>query len=559
MEKEGALRRISGRSRQQGVALIIFLTVLILGVAWFAVGAIGKAAPGRAERDAMTGVALQTAKQALLGYIALKAADPGEGSPGRMPCPERLDAPGTANEGVAPPLPGYRPCESVGRLPWKTLGIDQIRDGAGEPLWYAVATGTWALVEASTTLTINPGSPNQLPYDGAANAVVAVIIAPGAPVNSMSEPGTAPSPCVKVNQHTARNVAPYVVANFLECGNSTGTNYALGAAPWSNDRTISITAAEVMEAVAGAVADRLQRQVAPALNEWFTTASLPYWGRSYLPYASSFTAPASNDLCGDVDVLEGLMPAAASPTCDTRWTNGSVTQLLGLLGGSPSCTQIAGDSYRCTFTNASSLLALKVRIRADAPRIGMSFREPISISDIDARAANGAVGTVSALSHSISTTTGTGSVQFEVQFPLLPFLNQVTVTFPNVQRPSDARMNWFVDNNWAAYTYYMIAPGARLNAASACSTAGDPDCLTLNGLPAGNGNSSDKRLVLTLMGRAVGTQAQPSGSPTNYLESHTVGLYTFTAQRISSTFNDRHAACPFQQTRAGGTVISICN
>lgn len=553
------MKRIARRGRQQGAVLIVLLTVLVLGMAWFAVGAIGKAAPARAERDAATGASLRAAKQALLGYIAQKAADGGESTPGRLPCPERLDAPGTANEGVAPPFPGYTPCESVGRLPWRTLGIDQIRDGSGEPLWYAVATGTWALVSPSTTLNINPGTANPLTYNGAANAVVAVIIAPEAPVNTMSEPGTAPSPCVKVNQFTARNTIPYVVGNFLECGNSTGTNYALGTAPWSNDRTISITAAEVMDAVAGAVADRLQRQVAPALNEWLSTASLANWGRSFLPYASSFSTPASNDLCGDLDVLEGMMPAASSPTCDTRWTNGTVTQLLGILGGSPSCAQIAGDKYRCTFTNLSSILALKIRIRADAPRIGMSFRDPISASDITAVAANGAPGTVSALSHSLSTSTGTGSVQFEVQLPVLPFGNQVTVTFPNVQRPSDARTNWFVDNNWAAYTYYTIAPGAKLGAASACSAAGDPDCLVLNGFPATTGNASDKRLVLTLMGRAVGTQSQPSSSPTNYLESHTVGASTFSAQTVSSTFNDRHAACPFQQTPASGTPISICN
>lgn len=537
---------------------MVLVGLLFLTAAWFAVSALAKVAPSTPDREANTGVALQAAKQALLAYVALKAAESTESSPGRLPCPERRDQPGTVNEGIAAPFPGYTPCDGVGRLPWKTLGIDQMRDGYGEPLWYAVATGTWALVSSATSLTINPGTPNQLPYNGAANSVVAVIIAPGRGLNTLSEPGTPPAPCVQANQLANRYAVPYVVANFLECGNSTASNYGLGTAPWSNDRTISITAAEIMDAIAGSVADRLQRQVAPALDEWRTTASVSNWNSSFLPYASTFTAPAGNDLCGDFNVLEGQIPIAPSPACDTRWTNGTVAQVLGLLGTS-NCAQVAGDSYRCTFTNLSSILALRVRIRADAPGVGMSFRNALTAADITT---NGG-GTVSGLSHSLSTATGTGSVQFDVAFPLLPFLQTVTVTFPNVQRAdvlSDARMTWFVDNNWSAYTYYAIAPGAKLGAPlPRCANPGDADCLNLNGLPTANGNSNDKRFVLTLLGRAVGTQTQPSSSPVNYLESHTAGSSTFAAQRVSSTFNDRHAACPFRQTPASGTPISICN
>jgi len=549
------------RKRQQGLALILFVSVLVLGVAWFALGALGKAAPSTADREARTGLALQAAKQALLGYVAQKAADTAEASPGRLPCPESLSQPGIpTDEGIAAPFPGYPTCSPIGRLPWKTLGIHQIRDGYGEPLWYAVATGTWALVNSTTTLVINPGTANQLPYDGAANAVVAVIIAPGAALNTLSEPGTPAAPCVKANQLPSRYATPYVVANFLECGNSGGINYTtIGAAPWSNDRTISITASEVMDAIAAAVADRLQRQLAPVLNDWRTTASVANWNTSFLPYASTFTTPATNNLCGNSNELEGLPPVASSPACDTRWTNGSVTQLLGNLGGSPSCAQIAGNNYRCTFTNLSSLLLLKVRITADAPRIGRSFRDAITAGQITSSGG----GTVSNLSFSVSTSTDTGSIAFDVSLPLLPFGTTVSVTFPNVPDAailSDPRMAWFVDNNWAAYTYYAIAPGVKLGAAlPRCTTPGDSDCLTLNGLPASNGNSNDKRVVLTLMGRAVGTQTQPSSSRSDYLESHSGGSLIFTAQAVSSTFNDRHAACPFQQTPASGGPITICN
>jgi hypothetical protein len=489
----------------------------------------------------------------------------GEASPGRLPCPERLDQPGSSSEGIAPPFPGFTPCNLVGRLPWRTLGIEQIRDGYGEPLWYAVAAGTWALIHPTTSLTINPGTANSLPYDGAASAVVAVIIAPGPALNTLSEPGTPPSPCAKANQQTDRYAVPYVVSKFLECGNADGSNYTTaGTAPWSNDRTLSITAAEVIAAVAGAVADRLQRQVAPALDEWRSAGSVENWATSFLPYASAFSDPEINDLCGNFDVREGQPPVASSPACDTRWTNGTVTQLAGSLG-SPSCGQITGNNFRCTFINLSSILLLKVRITADAPRIASSFRDAIDAGNVAIVRAdtNAPVGSITAFSTSLSGSTGTGTLFMEIEFPLLAFGTQFSVTFPNVPNAailSDPRMVWFVRNKWAAHTYYAIAPGARLGAPPPrCASPGDADCLTLNGLPASNGNTNDKRLMLVLMGPPVGSQSRPSDSPADYLESHAAGSPLFNAQTVTSTFNDRLVTCPFQHTPASGVPIIICD
>ena len=57
----------------------------------------------------------------------------------------------------------------------------------------------------------------------------------------------------------------------------------------------------------------------------------------------------------------------------------------------------------------------------------------------------------------------------------------------------------------------------------------------------------------------VGAQTQPSNNPGNYLESHTSGSTIYTAATVTSTYNDRLAACPFQQTPASGSPISICN
>ena len=128
------------------------------------------------------------------------------------------------------------------------------------------------------------------------NAAVALLIAPGPALNTLSDPAAPPAGCSKVNQQVGtRNTASLNPANFLECGNDTGTaSYAIpGPSEWTNDRVLAITAAEWAQAIAGSVADRLQRQVAPALEDWRLNIS-PGWGASFLPYASGFSDPTTN-------------------------------------------------------------------------------------------------------------------------------------------------------------------------------------------------------------------------------------------------------------------------
>lgn len=556
--------------RQRGIALLLFVLAVVLGIAVLTFGALSKAAVATADREVRTGLALKAAKDAVLAYVAQTAASTTELYPGRLPCPEVRSQTGTANDGVAGPFTGPAvACDGVGRLPWKTLGIDQLRDGYDEPLWYVVPTGTWAWLNTNDLLTINPGLANQITYDGTANAVVAVIVAPGPPINNLSETSaTKPAACAKVNQTVNRYVVPYSIANFLECDNATGSYTTVGPTTiepgpprrtvvWSNDRTISITAAEVMDAISGAVADRLQRQVAPALNDWRVPQSAAIWGTSFLPYASTFTLPASNDLCGDLNAREGILPvaAAATSTC-TSWSGAGGTWSINTLGGSlffPSCSQ-TGTSLDCTFFQWIG--PLSTRITATAPAVAMSFRAPITSASIT----NNRGGANSNFSLSLSSATGQATVSVDVTFPLLAFFTMVTVSIPNLPDAailSDPRMTWYVNNQWSRYTYYTVAPGAKIGAASPCSGAGDVDCLTVTGLPASNGFTDDKQFVLTLMGRAVSGQTQPSAAATNYLELHTVGTTTFATSSVTP-FNDRQAACPFQQTPATGPPVAIC-
>lgn len=541
--------------RQRGTALIVFATVLVLGIAWYTVGALGKAARTDAEREIRTGLALQAAKRALLGYVALKAADNTENFPGRLPCPETPSQFGTADEGVAAPIPGYATCASTGRLPWRTLGIDQPRDGYGEALWYVVTTGAggWALLNSGTTLMLNPNVQGTLQYNGQPNTAVALIIAPGAALNTMNDPATPAAPCAKVNQFVAnRYTAPLNPANFLECGNVSGPQYANpGSSQWSNDRVIAITAAEVMDAIAGPVADRIQRQVMPALESWRTTESGNNWpGAQFLPYASSFSDPTANDLCGDAGVRAGLLPVHTTASC-IRGTAASAS-VLGLVQF--PCTQSA-TSAQCSFQRLFGTAPFSATITVTAP-VALGFRRPVTAAEITV--SNGGQVVAGSLSSSYNSGTELGRTQFDVSWPVVNPSQTVTVTIPHPPASaflSTAAMAWFVDNNWARYAYYAVTP-AGTTGGPACTPG--TDCLTVNGLPTGTGNANDKRVVLALMGRAVGAQVQPSNSPTDYLESMTSAT-VFNQDRITSTFNDRLAACPFQYTPLSGTPVSVCN
>src|SRR3954470_8583376 len=163
---EGITNNVISIRRQRGVALIALLAIIALGATYLIYAALNantaSAAVERSKRDSQV---LQQAKAALIGQIALQAANSAEPNPGRLPCPESLADAGKANEGlpanatVGNPF-GY--CGAggtvVGRLPWKALGVDKLQDSATEPLWYAVAPN-WVIQTPAGNTTINSDNP----------------------------------------------------------------------------------------------------------------------------------------------------------------------------------------------------------------------------------------------------------------------------------------------------------------------------------------------------------------------------------------------------------------
>jgi hypothetical protein len=183
-------------SRERGMAIVLAALVLLL-LMGAALALEGAAADTNARRNAITTRSLAAAREALIAHAADRPIDSSVG-PGYLPCPD-LDDDGWA-ESTCGSLNGDSGQEQrLGRLPWKTLGLPDLRDGYNERLWYAVSTKYKGLLNCAASRgcldmsppsalgTISVRDPSGAPiHDGTlASATrddagaVAVVLAPG--------------------------------------------------------------------------------------------------------------------------------------------------------------------------------------------------------------------------------------------------------------------------------------------------------------------------------------------------------------------------------------------
>ena len=221
--------------------------IILLGIAGLAFALSFAASGSAAQRDRLTERALAQAREALIAYAADRPIS-AEVGPGYLPCPD-LDDDGWAESTCGSMTGDSGQAQRLGRLPWKTLGLPDLRDGEGERLWYAVsskykgllncavsracldmspdaALGTISVRDRSGTL-LNDGTVAEA-YRANEAGAVAVVIAPGAPltrVNADASDGTvqrrdcAPGDCDLLGRCTTdppQRAAHCDPANFLD-------------------------------------------------------------------------------------------------------------------------------------------------------------------------------------------------------------------------------------------------------------------------------------------------------------------------------------------------------
>lgn len=297
-------------SSQRGYALLIMLIVLVMG-SLYGVVRQANAVQAKGRQATNTAKSLKLAKEALIGYAAMHPSVPGS-----LPCPD------TNNDGSAD-TSGSSCVAYIGRLPWKQLGLADLRDSDGECLWYALSpvfrnAGTYNSSRSFPGVTAlnstTPGSlaiQNDLGNPITASPVVAIVFAPGAPLAGQDR-STVGSPQCGGNT-TASNyldIGPGSVNNAT--GNGSGSQFVSAAiGDTFNDKLAYITTAELFWTVDRRVVREIRNNLLNYRNNFGTfpdaasnpnigtasgisTGSVPWSDIQPPPFISGLTSNAKN-------------------------------------------------------------------------------------------------------------------------------------------------------------------------------------------------------------------------------------------------------------------------
>lgn len=174
--------------RQQGQALVVLLLVLLLGGLY---GFVDRIDTGLASRLRAGDDALARAKEALLWYAVTYRDIHDLEVPGYLPCPDSAEESGlfAAGDGIAAPTCGSPGTVAVGLLPYRTLGLPDLRDADGNCLWYAVSG---SFKNAPKTVPVDWDSQAQLGVVAASGTALATPDdADGGPAAIVFSPGPA--------------------------------------------------------------------------------------------------------------------------------------------------------------------------------------------------------------------------------------------------------------------------------------------------------------------------------------------------------------------------------
>ena len=590
-------RRASSKA-QTGAVLLIFLLILITGASYSLLNQLN-AATKLHTRQQETNRALSEAKQALIGYaITYPDKVNSNAGPGYLPCPD-LDNDGDAEGGCA--LAG--PINwTIGRFPNETLNVQELKDASGQRLWYVLSDNfrNFAGFEP-----LNSDTPGQLCIDvnfdgdcdvvadGDIDDIVAIIIAPGAPVDGQNR---------DPNETDIANE----ISNYLEADNKNfdtvfvtydddGDNDGDLLDEDFNDILILITRQELVRSME----KRALVDVSNSLERFRNSFGV---GNEAYPWLAPFSDPSTSNYLWTANTYEGHLPLhipglayvnnAAYTATWNGLTGGTYTQIsgsfpnedclrnsscisqFGAFDATPlitnaTCTWINRFSFNCSSTltdiwpvafpgvsrtytltytddsanaGAAPVFAATPPASALVPRTrGLSingvFRGQISITVTDTGTQ---VGSASLIINPDSINAGI------INLTGMDYhLDTVGVDLNGDGDVIDAGEqgdlpDWLLDNNWHHFTYVAYPPNETIPGAGTdvCTSVGFTPCLTVNGI-------NDVRALAMIAGKedpGAGTpQTRPSGSMLDYFEdgNNTTGDNIYVESSLSSSFNDQ--------------------
>jgi hypothetical protein len=288
-------RRTPRTGRERGAALLMTVLLLVIGAMSASLTFFRPSANGEIQQD-RTADTLAAVKQALIGYAAQRGvavcSNPGNAAqcsaelaarPGELPCPD------TNGDGFAEDddrnTGGKKACgnaagatDRLGRVPWRTLGIPEPHDSAGETLWYAVSLPFLGIpsnpivgkTPGPASGRINSSTVGDLIVRGVTrrnpdivstltSQAVAVLFAPGVVLSGQNRSSTTIAACPG-KPNMARNLCP---ANYLDT--TAGLSNSIVSGPYItgspdgdyNDRLIYISTSDLMPVVENRVGKEL--------------------------------------------------------------------------------------------------------------------------------------------------------------------------------------------------------------------------------------------------------------------------------------------------------------
>ncbi len=251
---------------QQAAALMVMLLIIIMGSVAFLISAL-KSTSIQIEQDKKTTFALAQAKEALIGSAVSMLPIV---SSGYLHLPDLGFGFGNApSEGSSPPNFNGNAADYtvIGKVPWKTLGISPARDGQNECIWY-VLSGRFKN-DPSTNSAFNWDTLGQIDIiDGNGNAiannVVALLIAPGHPLDGQIRVQSDPAYTQCGGNYDARNYLDTYKSSDAIAGevnyfagntnsrianNTNNKRFVMTINNHYNDRFLYITAAEIFRPI----------------------------------------------------------------------------------------------------------------------------------------------------------------------------------------------------------------------------------------------------------------------------------------------------------------------
>jgi hypothetical protein len=419
---------------QRGQVLLLSLVVLIgIGGALFVSGA-SREVTRVTDADGRTRAVLERAREALTAYAVAHVTHPAS-----LPCPD------TDDDGIAD---GAASCVSyIGRLPWRTLGAGDLRDEAGERLWYAVSEN----FRDDPAVQINSDTKgNRTVYSGgkstiATSEAAAVIFAPGPALPGQVRDGSLVQ-CLSPLTGSVRR--DRCAANYLERDTATGAawNNASASGPYMrarssmefNDRLLVVRTNDFIPLVER----RLARELRELLREYHAASDIPS-GCDCFPWPDTSGSGASNPSANRgrvpvkaaaphhwmrkvADITQGN-PAVVTTTVDHGYTTGQTVYLADIAG----MTQLNDTAVTVTVIDAT-----RFSIDKDST-------------------------TYSAYTSGGRAWSAVGSPAAPVKTPALP--------------------PYFVANNWASTMYYTVARTSLESSGAACTTCTASSTLAIDG------------------------------------------------------------------------------